>query len=99
MNEWTPEQDEMIRELYPLMPAKLLARHMGREHLDIHRRAYQLRVRRCQQWTQREDMAIRLMYFRGAKTVSGLLAGRTIGSIWARAWRLGLSQPHEDWND
>lgn len=99
MTEWTDQEDALIRELYPQMPAKFLARRLGRDHGEIHRRAFHLRVKRCQQWTRAEDMAIRLMYFRGAKAVSGLITGRTIGAIWARAWRLGLSKPHEEWID
>ena len=96
---WTDDDEAILREWYPQMPAKHLARLMGKSHYEVHKRANALGIRRCAKWTAVEDQAVRFFYWRGAHLCHGVLQGRTVGAIWARAWRLGLSTAREDWDE
>jgi hypothetical protein len=96
---WDDEADLYLKDHYNDTSAKRIAKALGCDPEDVYRRAYKLGLGCRQVWTRREDMAIRLMYFRGARAVHKLLSGRTIGAIWARAWRLGLAKAHEEWVD
>lgn len=96
---WTDEHDQFLREHYDTLTAKRIARVLGRDPNEIYKRAYALGLGCRREWSREEDIAIRLFYFRGAKACMRFIRDRTMGSIWARAWRLGLATKREEWDD
>lgn len=99
MTEWTDEKDQFLREHYGRLTAKRIARVIDVDHQSIYKRAQKLGLESTREWGRGEDLAIRLLYFRGAKVVSQYISDRSVGSIWARAWRLGLAKQREEWID
>lgn len=99
MSDWTDEKDQFLREHYGRLTAKRIARLIDVEHQSVYKRAQKLGLDSPRDWEREEDMAIRLLYFRGAKVVAQYIQRRTVGSIWARAWRLGLAKQREKWSD
>jgi predicted DNA-binding protein YlxM (UPF0122 family) len=91
---FTPEEDAIIRELYPTgTEEEILAKLPGRTWKSIASRASRLGVKRHDHWTSEEDAILTENY----STVSdeellNLLPGRSLHSIRSRANKLGLKK-------
>ena len=96
---WTDEHDQFLREHYDTLTAKRIARVLGRNPGEIYKRAYALGLGCRMEWDCREDLIIRWLYQRSAKTCLRYLQGRTEGAVHARAHRLGFSKPRPRWTD
>lgn len=97
--EWTDEKDQFLRDHYNDLTAKRIARLIDVEPEEVYRRAYKLGLGGRLEWGHREDLIIRWLYQRSAKTCLRYLQGRTEGAVHARAHRLGLSKPRTRWVD
>ena len=99
---WTPEEDAIIAERYPIGSWRGAAKHLvGRTQHAIQRRASILGIRlagptiRTNSWTEKEDRAIRECYPNGGAPKAAMsLSGRTPGAIACRASRLGVRTLH-----
>lgn len=95
---WDPEEDVILVELYRELGAKRLARMIPRSAHAIHTRAFTLGLTDRCSWTKVEDLTVRLFYgWVDIKEIAKGLGGRTVGSIYARAWRLGIAKAREDY--
>jgi len=95
---WRKEEDAVILESYQKLGAKRLARIINRSPQAIHGRALQIGITDRSSWSKAEDLIVRLCY--GVVGVSAIiknLPNRTVGAIYARAWRLGLAEKRRDW--
>lgn len=88
----------MLISLYREIGAKRLARLIDRSSHAIHSRAVSLGLADRSAWSKFEDFTVMRGYGKvGIQKIALSLKGRTIGSIYARAWRLGLSKMREEW--
>lgn len=96
---WTPDEDELLRELYPehgpswdgwrrVLPTR--SRHAVKSRVKI------LGVKTQNRWTIEDDELLRELYpkraCRGRQWLE-VFPGHTVGSIYKRARRLGLQSP------
>lgn len=101
-NEFQPTEDSFIREHYATMPAREIARHLGRHQSVIARRMKQLGLRtklsyhqREVRWSKREDDLLRRLH---PKMTHKEIAARLKCSKQAVAYRcsvLGLKRQEE----
>lgn len=97
---WSEDEDQIILELYQKLGAKRIARMVDRSPHSIHKRACQLGLANRTEWTRREDMLVRLAYgVVNAARIAQNLSSRTVGSVHARAWRLGLAKERKPWDE
>lgn len=95
---WDPREDEILVQLYRQLGAKRLARFIPRSAHAIHTRAYALGLTNRYAWTKVEDLTVRLFYgWVDIREIAKSLGRRTVGSIYARAWRLGIAKEREEW--
>lgn len=88
---WTIEEDEIIRNFYPVEGPKCVDRLPGRTEQGVNQRACFLKVCRQRFWKSNEDDIVRRYYPTEGSACAKRLSGRSNSSVMQRAMKLGLS--------
>lgn len=97
---WSEEEDNILREYYPIEGTKVKNRLSGRTEAAIKLQAkkLELRVRNTwNTWTEKEDKILRKYYTVEGTKVKNRLESRSRNSIKARARKLGLISHDSSW--
>ncbi|MCL6577540.1 hypothetical protein [Kyrpidia sp.] len=91
---FSPEEDALLRELYPDRPkGEILARFPGRSWQSLTTRAGRLGIKRKNTWTEAEEELLRQQYGSASdRELLEMFPGRSLLSIRTRAQRLGLKK-------
>lgn len=97
-DEWSPEEVQRLRAMWPLHTARECAKALGRDPRSVRDKAYRLNLRHDwtpersgDQWTDDDEAALAMMRARGVGWAACAAAlGRTIKATRLRARRLGI---------
>lgn len=97
-DEWSPEEVQRLRAMWPLHTARECAKALGRDPRSVRDKAYRLSLRHDwtpersgDQWTDDDEAALAMMRARGVGWAACAAAlGRTIKATRLRARRLGI---------
>jgi len=87
---WTEEENNILREWYPIEGTKVKDRLSGRSEVAIKIQAKKLRLSILLQWTEEENEILRKYYLVEGYKIKDRLVGRTKKAVQAQAGRLGL---------
>jgi len=94
--EWTTEETELLKQLYPVRPGSEVAKKLGRTITSVQHKAYSLGVKTKRYveklWTAEELQLLKKLY--PASTSTQEIAekiGRPLGAVRQKAYNLGLS--------
>lgn len=92
-HQWTKEEDEMLRQYYPIEGKLCAKRFVNRSVQAIQNRAFTLGIKSpVQRWTNEEDKIIYEFYKKNKNRCFELLPNRKKSAICARAQRIGASR-------
>jgi len=97
-DEWSPEEVQRLRHLWPMHTARECAKALGRDPRSVSCKAHALGLRHDwaparwgDQWTDEDDAALAMMRGRGVGWAACAEAlGRTIRATRLRARKLGI---------
>lgn len=92
---WTPEQDETIRTVFPSLGPQAVAERLNRSYCAVRSRAVRLGVRTKRRWTPEEDQQLRASYKKEAAAEIAARLRRTFPAVVQRAAALGLADKYE----
>lgn len=87
---WTEEENNILREWYPIEGTKVKDRLSGRSEVAIKVQAKKLRLSILLQWTEEENEILRKYYLVEGYKIKDRLVGRTKKAVQVQAGRLGL---------
>jgi hypothetical protein len=87
---WTEEENNILREWYPIEGTKVKDRLSGRSEVAIKIQAKKLRLSILLQWTEEENEILRKYYLVEGYKIKDRLVGRTKKAVQVQAGRLGL---------
>ena len=87
---WTEEENNILREWYPIEGTKVKDRLSGRSEVAIKIQAKKLRLSILLQWTEEENEILRKYYLVDGYKIKDRLVGRTKKAVQVQAGRLGL---------
>ena len=87
---WTEEENNILREWYPIEGTKVKDRLSGRSEVAIKIQAKKLRLSILLQWTEEENEILRKYYLVEVYKIKDRLVGRTKKAVQVQAGRLGL---------
>lgn len=94
--EWTMEETELLKQLYPVRPISEVAKKLGRTIPSVQHKAYSLGVKTRRYveklWTAEELQLIRKLYPTSTSALKiAEKIGRPLGAVRQKAYNLGLS--------
>lgn len=97
--EWTVEEDNILKEYYPVEGSKVADRLNGRTKAATKRQARRLGLFINRLWTEEEIKILEKWYPDEGLKVQARLEGRTKIAIQAMAVRLNIQSPDRNWTD
>lgn len=92
MPHWTPDEEKLLRELYPTADSAELERIFGRKLSAIIYKANSLNLKRERYWKEEEVETLRRMYPGSDTEELARILKRSVFSIRNKAARLGLTK-------
>ena len=104
--KWTPEEDALLKELYPECPIPEIAKRLGRTVSAVKNHAHQLGIRRKnylenleERWTAEELQLLRELYSTCESTRElAEKIGRSPNAVMGKANSIGLSRRHRTYD-
>ena len=99
---WTPEEDQILKELYPYQNTDKIAASLGRKRFSVWQRAFALKLRKQQfpagaerakaknAWSEEEFQFLKDHYMKWSFHHIAMKLGRSTAGVSGTAARLGL---------
>lgn len=97
--EWTEEENNILKEYYPVEGTKVIGRLEGRTKATTKKQARRLGLFINRIWTEEEIEILKKWYPIEGLKVLVRMEGRTKSAIQAMAVRLNIQSPDRDWTD
>lgn len=98
--EWTDEENNILKEYYPIEGLKVEKRLKGRSRGAIQSQVIRLGIKALYRlWTEEEMAILKKYYSTEGKKVKDRLSGKTESAIRTKVSELGLKAPDTQWTD